>query len=177
MDIPKFRKRIQTTILFTEEQKAYFLARAETYTPEIRDQIIEVLNKHEKNLDERSDEILDKIQEEQSSEIHKHLSLGEKNHNREIKQAMIDLETDIQSLEAEEIMKFKKEKTQIRKEQKKPEISRKAIISLVILTIVLMLSFFVLKNWNFFPEDSQSNESHEGANQDVPKPKPKPKLK
>ncbi len=159
MDIAKFRKRIQTTILLTEEQKAYFLSRTKTYTPKVRTQIIDALNKHEKNLLDKSDKILQKIQEEQSSEALKYASISETVHNQEVEQANKELEVSLKQIEAKEIRKRQKAKPQIEPEKKKPKTFNKVVISLIIL-IVLMLSFFALKsNWNFPQEDSQSTQS------------------
>ena len=166
MDIAKFRRRIQTTILLIEEQKAYLFTQAKTYTPETRKQIIEVLNKHEKNLSDKNDEILQIIQKERSLEAQKYASVGDTVHEQEVEQALKEVNADLKKIETIEIQGLQKTKPQIKPQKKNSKIFNKTIISLLIL-IIMMLIFFAIK----------SNESRDKVHMDDSKPSSKPKLK
>ena len=48
MDLDLFKKRIQNTALLTDERKAYYISKAEVYTPEVRGKMVEALLGQEK---------------------------------------------------------------------------------------------------------------------------------
>ncbi len=50
MDIELFKKRIQNTILLTDEKKAYYISMAEEYPPEVRKEMVEALLGQEKEF-------------------------------------------------------------------------------------------------------------------------------
>ncbi len=50
MDLQIFQDRIKSTPIFNDEQKEHFLSRVESYTPELRDKLVKILEEHEDNL-------------------------------------------------------------------------------------------------------------------------------
>ena len=103
MNLKDFKKRIQETPLYTEEQQAHFLSRAKSYTPTIRKSLIDILDLHEKQLLAQGQNILMKVQKERSELVHANMRKAEIIHEREITQAEKMLETDLEILKKDDV--------------------------------------------------------------------------
>lgn len=98
MNLQAFIKRIQETPLFNEEQRAYFLSRAESYTDVKRQEMVNVLESHEKKAIELIKE--NRLEEKKlhAKESYQKMLEREKLHEEEIQLAESQLEEDLNSI-------------------------------------------------------------------------------
>ncbi len=99
MDLLTFKQRIQNTPLFDEEQKKYFLERAESYPPETRQKMIDILEKHEKEVLEFAEQKLLEIQEKKAKDAQASKQKMEEEHAKEVAEAEATLEADLNGLD------------------------------------------------------------------------------
>ncbi|MBT5016495.1 hypothetical protein HN748_03450 [Candidatus Peregrinibacteria bacterium] len=65
MDLQAFINRIKKTVLLTEEGKARFESEADEYSPELRQELISALEKHEKKFIQEGKEYLAQTKRDQ----------------------------------------------------------------------------------------------------------------
>ncbi len=105
MDIKKFQKRIKETVLYTKEQKAYFISKSKSYSPEICAKLIEVLDKHEMRLLGYSQKVSTKMLTNQAHKTQKMMKEVEIFHKKEVMYAEKELDSDLAMLGPEETPK------------------------------------------------------------------------
>ncbi len=102
MDSQGFKNHIKTTLLLTEEKKDYFLSKADKYPPELRQKLIEELNRHEQEFIQQGEEKISQIQKLESEAAHQRMIDIESAHRQEEelekKQAEEQLKTDLSQI-------------------------------------------------------------------------------
>ncbi len=98
MNTQEFIKRIQNTYLLDENEKARYLGRAESYTPEKRLRLIQIIEKHENNLKQKAESNKANARQKQQELIRKIKEEAEILHQREIEEAERQLEEDLKNL-------------------------------------------------------------------------------
>lgn len=98
MNLKDFQKRIQETPLFNEEQKGYFLSRAESYSPEQRVEMIGILEEHEKRAVDRIKAYRQEKKAKQSEALFKSMQEHGIYHKQEVQLAEDELDKDLKNI-------------------------------------------------------------------------------
>lgn len=95
MDLNTFLQIVQNTPLLVEEEKAYFTAKASSYTPAVRAKMFHILKHHEEHLLQVTQEHLVAMQADISAKLKIQFQQVEKEHEAEVAQAEDDLAKDL----------------------------------------------------------------------------------
>ncbi len=98
MELQAFIDRIQSSVLFEEEQKEYFTSQAGSLTPGARTKLIKSLEKHEQELIEFGKKGLEEQKAAKRAEMQKQIAHAQKVHEREVAEAEAQLLKDLENL-------------------------------------------------------------------------------
>ncbi len=98
MDLEAFIQRIQNSSFLPPQTKAHFVAQAETYAPEKRQELVNVLTKHENQFLADADTRIQEIQAEKKAKHQEEAKTYEQNHTKDEALAEAQLMSDLDDL-------------------------------------------------------------------------------
>ncbi len=98
MDANAFVNYVKNTPMLTEDRKAYYISKAADYSPELRQKLIEIIQRHEQEVIALGEERKIKQKQREKEEMHQRMLEVEKIHAKEAAQAERQLDQDLEKV-------------------------------------------------------------------------------
>lgn len=99
MEISKFQELIRATVLLVPERKEYFLSRSTLYSSELRQKMVDIIEKNSQELVDFAEKRNIEIHQEKAEKLNQEFLALEQEHQAEIVEAELQLERDLALLD------------------------------------------------------------------------------